>query len=282
MYRRFIFLIATLLAAVPAGAAEPLPNPFFVFDNGTGRDQNVTLEEQANLVKRRGYAGIGFTGARRIPEILKALDERGLKLFSIYVAAHVDGDGLGFDSALPEAIAQLKGRETVLWLTVQGKAADGDLRAVVVLRKIADLAAASGLRVVLYPHAGFYVQRIEDALRVRKLADRPNVGVSFNLAHFLAMEDQAHLDQQLKDALPFLQMVSVNGADQEGDWRSGDWSHLIQPLDKGKFDNRALLQKLHSLGYHGPIGLQCYHVPGDVEENLKRSMAAWHLLTAQL
>jgi hypothetical protein len=28
-------------------------------------------------------------------------------------------------------------------------------------------------------------------------------------------------------------------------------------------------------GYKGPIGLQCYQVPGDIEDNLRRSMAAW-------
>jgi hypothetical protein len=36
-----------------------------------------------------------------------------------------------------------------------------------------------------------------------------------------------------------------------------------------------MLKKLHALGYKGPIGLQCYLVPGDREDNLKRSMAAW-------
>ena len=32
---------------------------------------------------------------------------------------------------------------------------------------------------------------------------------------------------------------------------------------------------LDRAGYHGPIGLQCYNVPGDRRENLRRSIEAW-------
>jgi sugar phosphate isomerase/epimerase len=169
----------------------------------------------------------------------------------------------------------LKGRDTVIWLTIQDRMPDLDDRAAAVLREVADLAAASGLRVVLYPHVGFSVERVEEALKIRQLADRPNVGVTFNLAHFLAIGDEPNLDRRLREALPYLQMVSINGADHEGDWRNGDWSRLIQPLDKGAFEVRGLLRKLKQLSYRGPIGLQSYQVPGDIEENLKRSMAAW-------
>jgi sugar phosphate isomerase/epimerase len=259
------------LAAMPPMAhAQKRANPFFAFDNGTGRDQKVPLEEQAELVKRTGYAGLGYTGALRIPEMLKALESRGLKMFSIYVAVRVDGDKPGYDAALPEAIRQLKGHGTVIWLTVQGASPDGEERAVRMVREVADMAAEAGLRVVLYPHMGFYVGRIEDALRIRKLADRHNVGVTFNLAHFLAVKDEPNLDQRLREAMPYLELVSINGAEHEG-----DWDRLILPLDRGAFDVFGLLKKLMAAGYQGPIGLQCYRVPGDSEDNLKRSMAAW-------
>jgi sugar phosphate isomerase/epimerase len=68
----------------------------------------------------------------------------------------------------------------VIWLTVSGSAPDGDARATAVVREIAGMAAASGLRVALYPHIGLFVGRIEDALRVVRNVYRPNVGVSFN------------------------------------------------------------------------------------------------------
>jgi len=270
MRRALGWLIFVFALALPAAAAQGLTNPFFAFDNGTGRDQHVPLARQAELVKRTGYAGLGFTGAKQIPEILNALESRELKLFSIYVGSQLGGDHPGFDPDLPEAVSQLKGHGTVIWLTVQGTAPDAEARAVKIVRDVADLAAASKLRVVLYPHVGLYVGTIQDAVRVTKLAARPNVGVTFNLAHFLAANDEPNLDLRLQEAMPYLEMVSINGADHEG-----DWSRLIQPLDSGEFDVYALVKKVTRMGYKGPFGLQCYQVPGDIEENLKRSMAAW-------
>lgn len=38
---------------------------------------------------------------------------------------------------------------------------------------------------------GLPVGRIEDTLRIRKLADRGDIGVTFNLTHFLAAKDGA-------------------------------------------------------------------------------------------
>ena len=113
-------LTLILAALVPPAGAQKLSNPFFAFDNGAGRDQKMPLEEQAELVKRTGYAGLGYTGALRIPEMLQSLESRGLKMFSSYVAVRVDGDSPSYDAALPEAIRQLKGHGTAIWLTVQG------------------------------------------------------------------------------------------------------------------------------------------------------------------
>jgi sugar phosphate isomerase/epimerase len=270
MKPRILCLALGLATLLPMARAQKLTNPFFAFDNGTGRDQKMPLEEQAELVKRTGYAGLGYTGALKVPEMMKALESRGLKMFSIYVAVRVDGDSPSYDAALPEAIRQLKGHGTVIWLTVQGTSPDGEERAVRMVREVADMAAESGLRVVLYPHMGFFVDRIEDALRIRKKVDRRNVGITFNLAHFLAVKDEPNLDQRLREAMPYLELVSINGAEHEG-----GWDRLILPLDRGEFDVFGLLKKLVAAGYKGPVGLQCYQVPGDIEDNLKRSMAAW-------
>jgi sugar phosphate isomerase/epimerase len=46
-------------------------------------------------------------------------------------------------------------------------------------------------------------------------------------------------------------------------------------LGRGEFDVKAFLRTLRELGYEGPIGLQCYNVAGDREENLRLSMKAW-------
>ena len=50
---------------------------------------------------------------------------------------------------------------------------------------------------------------------------------------------------------------------------------MIQPLDRGDFDNRALLTTLDAAGYRGPVGLMCFGVGGDPREHLGRSMKVW-------
>jgi sugar phosphate isomerase/epimerase len=272
------------LASEGAAAKPGLANPFFAFDNGTGYGR-VSAEDQAAMLKQLGYAGIGYTGAREIPKMLRALDARGLTMFSIYVDVCLtpeQGKPV-YDPALKTAIKQLRGRRTQVWLPIGGGPPSSDKlddRAVAVIREIADMAAASGLRVVLYPHEGMYVQRLGDALRLIGKAGRKNVGLAFNLCHFLKIEGERNLDRRLKEARPHLFAVNINGADGGDTGRMG-WDRLIQTLDRGSFDVGRVLRLLRQLGYTGPIGLQCYAIPGDSRENLKRSIKAWRTLSAR-
>ena len=222
-------LAVTLAWSAAGAAAQALSNPFFAFDNGTGRDQNVPFEAQAKMLKELGYAGIGFTGTQRIPEMLAALDANGLKMFNTYVGACVNPGRPPYDPGLKTAIHQLKGRDTVIWLYVTGgkpSSSAADDRAVAIVREIADMAAESGLRVALYPHTGLYVARVEDAVRLVKKVDRKNVGATFNLCHFLKTDSEKNLETRLKEVMPYLFVVSINGADGGADQR-----HALGPLD---------------------------------------------------
>lgn len=262
---RLLIAFVCVLAAAPGAS---LDNAFFVFDNGAGRGE-LPLEQQAQLIRETGYAGVGYSGTERIPEMLKALDERGLKMFSIY--APVD------DPGLPEAIGQLKGRQTLLLLTLQKEPAGGRRRAVELVREAAALAANAGLRVALYPHFGFYIGKVSEALELARESGRKNVGIMFNLCHWLKEGEAANLQPRLREALPFLYAVSINGADHEG-----DWDRLIQPLDAGDFDVYGFMRTLVDMGFRGPVGLQCYNVKGDRRENLVRSMATWRRFAVRM
>ena len=96
-----------------------MPNPFFAFDNGTGRGR-IPFDQQAKMLKELGYDGIGFDGVKQIPEMLKDLDAVGLKMFSIYLAVWVDPKQAAVRPRLKTAIEQLKGRDTLIWITVVG------------------------------------------------------------------------------------------------------------------------------------------------------------------
>ena len=257
------------LAAALAGAAD---QPLYVFDDGVGLG-SLSIEEQAELTRTTGYAGIFYTGVKDVPQALAARRARGLKLLGIYTGMNLSKPDPSCDPGLPDAIRQLRGTGALITFTVEGKAPNGDEVASAVIRQVADMAAESGLKVALYPHFGYYVARIEDALRIRKMAGRDNVGLVFNLCHWLRSGDEPNMAVRLKEALPYTFMVSINGADHEG-----DWVRLIQTLDRGEFDIRGFLQTLKSMGYQGPFGLQCYNIKGDRKENLDRSMRAWRNL----
>ena len=273
--------VATGMAADGQTAPAKPVHPLFAFQDGL---VGVPIEQQAKLLKELGYDGIEFNDALvRVPEMLKALDANGLKMFAIYAGANVNRDKPPYDPGLKKAIAQLKGRGTTISLYVTGAKAwppDADDRAVAIIREIADMAEASGLRVSIYPHVGFYAARVGDAIRLVKKVDRKNVGVSFNLCHFLKLENEKDLEPRLKEAAPYLFAVSINGADG-GDTTSMGWNRLIQTLDRGSFDVGRVLKTLKQVNYTGPIGLQCYAIPGDCRENLTRSMAAWRSLNAR-
>jgi len=264
-------------------------NAFFAMDTGTKDAKHQTAEEQVAMIKEIGFAGIGpiYTTPQAMQDMLAALDKHQLKLFAEYCE-------LDFSAADPvspqikDAISQLKGRDAMLWLTVPKppikdlKPSDpaGDERAVPIMRQITDLAAQSGVRVALYPHGHNWVERIGDAVRLAKQVDRKNFGVTFNLCHWLLVDDK-DLDARLQEARPWLFVVTINGADAD----VHGWEHLkqlIQPLDTGTFNVGHVLAKLKELGYDGPIGLQHYAVGGDADQNLRRSMEGWRRLQANL
>jgi len=279
----FLFVALALpvhAEAPPAG--QGLTNPFFALSNGVQDAKHPTPDSQAAMLKELGYDGIGPSGVHGIPEMLKALDAHGLKMCALYIGVNLDPDKPKYDPKLAEVINTLKGRDTIIWLYIlrgkhQPSSSDADARVVEVVREIAAMAERAGLRVALYPHVGFYVARVEDAVRVVEKVDRKNVGVTFNLCHWLKLDKPESMKRLMELAMPHLFVVTINGADPEG-----GWDRLIQTLDRGSFDTYGFLKTLKDLDYNGPIGLQCYAVKGDKYENLKRSMAAWRGFSSRL
>tara|TARA_R110002096_G_scaffold384014_2_gene577968 strand:+ start:304 stop:1137 length:834 start_codon:yes stop_codon:yes gene_type:complete len=273
MTRWLAFLVALLLNATTSFhvSASEKSRPFFAFQNGV---RFSSAEERINVLKELGYDGIGSTNPQDLENRLKLYDAAGLKIFSLYLGGRLNPEGTEVSPDIKEAIQQLNGRETVIELYVQGSSSNTDEQAVAYVRAVADLAQDSGLKVVLYPHAGFYVDTLSDAVRIATLCDRENVGVMFNLCHFLKVQPEADLHHELENAKPYLWQVSTSGADLGGE----NWGQLIQTLDRGTFDQAILFSALDSIGYRGPVGLQCYAIKGDPRQNLERSIQAWRQL----
>lgn len=260
-----------LLAGCAATAKSPAALSFYPFRNGLPRG---SVEDGVRLVKDLGYDGIGSIEAERVKEYLEACDRFDVKFFSAYVGGTVTPEGFSYDPTVREAIAELKERDALVELFVAGGKGATDQHAVAFVREIAAQAKSSGLRVVLYPHSNFYIDSIDDALRVAKAAGCDNVGVAFNLCHFLNVEPSADLHATLKRAKPLLWSVSTCGADTDG----ANWTTLIRALDEGTFDQAVLLKHLREIEFKGPIGLQCFGLKIDPKESLERSIKAWKLI----
>lgn len=274
-FARRLCAVASLAAfTLSAGAA---PNPFFALCMDTHDAKKRSLSEQAGLLKELGYDGAGHLWLDQVPERLKTLDDAGLTLFQIYLRVDVSpGAKQPYDPRLQEVLPLLKGRGTQLGALVGGgKPSDEsrDPRAVELLRELSDLAQPAGVKIALYPHTADWLERVEDAIRVTQKVDRENVGVMFNLCHWLRTDSQRNCRPLLERAGSKLFAVTINGADTFDD--QAGWNRYIQPLDRGSFDLRSFLKTLRELPYAGPIGLQCYGLPGDARDHLARSIAAW-------
>lgn len=269
--RLLIGLLSSLSFAT--AVAEPAIYPFL---NGVA---SLTPPEGVRLAKELGYQGIGSIYPNRLAEYKAACDAEGLKVYSIYAGGKVSADGFQADNSISAAIALLKGTDALVELNVQRGKDPNDEQAVALVRHVADMAAEAGLKVVLYPHANFHIERFDHALEIARAAQRDNVGVAFNLCHFLKVQPSDDLTALLTEAKPLLWSVSICGADADG----RDWSTLIRPLDEGNFDHSALYRTLLGIGYKGAFGLQCYNIRIDSRQHLTRSMAAWkkHLSAAE-
>ena len=279
------FLVITILTAITVAHLSAAVPEFFVFDNGLTGSQLTTTDARLDCVKAVGYGGLSWRvdAPDQVKQILDGAKQRGLKVYAIYANLDLRGGKPVYDPRLKEIIALCKGSGTVIWPTItckDFKNSDpaGDDIAVAGLRELADLCEASGLRLAIYPHVGLWCHRVQDALRLVKKVDRPNVGLSFNLCHALMDGAEDRIPALLDEVAPHLLIVSVNGADSHPPERT--WPHLIQPLGQGSYDVGMVMKKLDALGFTGPVGLQCYQVSGDPTVHLTASLAAWRKLSA--
>jgi len=181
----------TLFLALASSAFAA--NPFFAMDNIARGGPDVAPA----MLQELGYDGFGG----RVPDeaMLPALKARGLKFFNGYHVLDLNPEEPSPNAALTRWLVAMRGQDTALWLAINKVArADGTLYPVSSteadayvlgqLRAIADVAKTNGVRVALYPHTAFWLARVEDAQRVADQLDRPDVGVTFNLCHWLKVE----------------------------------------------------------------------------------------------
>src|SRR6185369_5554105 len=216
-------LLLAAQAARPAPPTEPrnrpsaVPGyPFFPFCIDWHDAKKRSFAEQASMLKELGYEGVGHIWLDNVAERLKTLDDAKLKLFQITMTVDLTPGKPAYDARFKEVLRLIKGRNVQFCLLVSGanpSDASADDRGVEVIREMADVAMSSGAELLLYPHVGNWIERIEDSVRVAEKVDRSNVGWMFNLCHWLRVDKQRDYKPLLQAAIPKLWAVSINGAD---------------------------------------------------------------------
>ena len=263
MTKSIILTLSLLLPQLAFAGDAGFSPKLFAFQNGVDFG---SLEQETAVMKELGYDGIGSAKFPGLAERIAAYDAAGLKVFSVYIDLS--------DPNVPAAIELLKNRNATVELTIRKQELNDET--VKAVQGLADLAAKANVRIAFYPHAGFTIATIDPALEFIERVDRPNVGVMFNLCHFLKSEKAEDLEATIARAGKKIFAASTCGADVDGK----NWTALIQPLDVGSFDQTRLFRALKQADFQGAVGIQCYAVKGDKRENLTRTMKAWKEIIA--
>jgi len=273
------FVLFILICILPGkNRAQEFNPPFFVFEDGLWNAESDAPEYWANLVKEVGFDGLELIGLDKIDKMLPELERNNLKLFTLYIEVNIDADN-PYDSRLKEYIKKLANTGLHLWIHVHSEKLNpsdpgGDKKCIEIVGNLADYARQYDVKIAFYPHTDFWVEKVDDGVRLAKKIGKPNVGTVFNLCHFLKKDETDKIEEKIEKALPYLFLVSINGAD-DGNTREMGWDRLIQPLGSGSYDVLHLLKILKEQGYGNPVGLQCYNIAGKPEVFLKQSMEAW-------
>ena len=273
---------------------KAVKSPFFVFNNGLS-DTSVykTPESQVALAAKIGFDGVEKNRLNDFSQFYQAVQANHLKLYTIYVEVNLDDEKTPVDPRLEETFRAIKGTQAMPWLFITSKkykrsgdpasSVEHDSLAVAIIQQVADMAGRYGLRVTLYHHVKFWLETVEHGISLAKQVNRPNVGITFNLAHYLATQFYAgqnpveNFPAMAAKAKPYLFAISVNGADfpPPADDKGPIWNTLIKPLGEGKYDTYAYLKTFWDMGFQGPVGLQCYNIKEDKPTHLAKSMQTW-------
>ena len=239
--------------------------------------QKRSPEERAEMLDRLGFKRFAYDWrAEHLPMFdreIAALRKHQISLDAVWFPAALDNDA----RTILDALGRHQIR-TQLWVTMGDPAPQGSQQAKVAagaaaIQPIAAAAEKLGCKVALYNHGGWFGEP-ENQLAVIEKLGMPNVGIVYNLHH-----GHEHLERfapLLKQMLPHLLAVNLNGMDRQGDQHG----RKILPLAQGELD-LALLRAICDSGYHGPIGI-LGHTMDDAQERLRDNLDGLDWLVAQL
>lgn len=251
-------------------------NAGFYTDNGV-----YSLETQFEMTKELGFDGIlpalWTNKAYDDLEQLSVLSEEyGVEVTSVYASLEL---ALGLNHPKNERVLHmletLESCSTVtlaIMTLVPGlppSDPSGDEVAIVWLKKALEIAERRDISLVLYPHLAFWMETHQDAVRLIKKTNHPNLGIHFTGFHWYAVGG-FDLNSTLDMVAPYLKQVTLAGSAKDPNGFGG--VATILPLYEGKLDNFVILGKLKNIGFEGDIGFINWGWGGDLYSKLEHSI----------
>jgi len=265
--------------------AQKVKNEFFALHNIIRGDSTyTTFDKQVELVKNAGFDGIEINQIESFDGMKTALDKYEFKGSYFYIKLQL---GEPMDNRIEKAINSLKGTNTIIapYILADNKrfkpnSPEGDSEAIRLLQIISVWSKKAGLQVAIYPHFSFYVERTDHALQLAKKVNRKNVGLSFNLCHWLAttsLTERTDLKRHLKEINPYLKMMTISGAYDVISQKKSIFDDYILPLGTGNFDTYDLVKfMVKTIKFKNPIGVQCYNIKGNKPQLITHTMTVWN------
>lgn len=264
--------------------AQKVKNEFFALHNIIRGDSTYnTFDKQVELVKNAGFEGIEINQIESFDGMKMALDKYKFKGSYFYVKLKL---GQPIDTRLESAIRALKGTKTIIAPYIltdnslyNARSPEGDAEAIRLLKKISFLSKNAGLEVAIYPHFSFYIERTDHALELAKKVNSKNLGLSFNLCHWLAttsLTERDNLKGHMKELKPYLKLMTICGANDIISQKKSIFDDYILPLGTGSFDTYGFLKfMVKEVKYKKPIGVQCYNIKGNKAQLIQNTMTVW-------
>ena len=153
-----------------------------------------------------------------------------------------------------------------------------DAQACTVLEKLLEHADRHGLMLSLYHHYGFWMQDIEDCVRLAKRVDHERLKVTFCASHWYCRHydrQEQMLEQAISLCQPWLHAVNLCGSQPLREGQEFPLPTTIEPVGRGTFDAAAFFKLLKAHNFQGAVGFQGFGIKGDPRENLAESMMAY-------
>jgi len=254
-------------------------------------NEGPPADEQVEIAKAIGYTGYYVTGSILSPE----------RFHEYWNSANAAGIGLaaafeGIDVAEPPTPKQLRQAEDVisrlrapsrveLALKCGGMGENvGNQRcdelALNWLIPIAELLERQGIEGSLYPHFGFYLETLQDALRLQEKVGSNKLKVIFCSYHWYHVHVRVRPQPTIRDLLTMagkqLNAVNLCGSRPVPEPEKQVWGlhPSIEPLDSGTMDVAEIFRELKASQFSGPIGIQGYGINAPAKEALMRSFRA--------